>query len=49
MSPEDIERNGANSTMIHVDFMIGSSELDIDAELADGSIIPLFRQGDWCN
>lgn len=49
MSPEDLELNGANSSMIHVDFMIGSAELNIDAELSDSSSIPLFRHGDWCN
>jgi aminopeptidase len=27
--------------------MIGSPELDIDAELEDGTRLPLFRQGDW--
>jgi aminopeptidase len=27
--------------------MIGSPELDIDAELPDGTVVPLFRQGDW--
>ncbi|WP_397386265.1 hypothetical protein [Paenibacillus sp. VCA1] len=27
--------------------MIGSSELSIDAELEDGSLEPLFRDGNW--
>lgn len=47
MSPEELDKHGANRSLTHVDFMIGSAELDIDGELADGSIEPLFRQGNW--
>jgi aminopeptidase len=38
---------GANQSLIHVDWMIGSSRLDIDGVRADGSTEPLMRQGDW--
>ncbi|MFX3636924.1 MAG: aminopeptidase [Candidatus Pristimantibacillus sp.] len=48
MSSQELSLHGANNSMIHIDFMIGSPELDIDAELIDGSTIPLFRQGDFC-
>ncbi|EPZ42353.1 aminopeptidase [Alicyclobacillus acidoterrestris] len=47
MSEEEQYANGANDSITHVDFMIGSAELDIDGETADGSIIPLFRKGNW--
>jgi aminopeptidase len=47
MSPEELRRRGANTSLIHVDFMMGSPELDIDGELADGTIVPIFRNGDW--
>jgi aminopeptidase len=47
MSKEEMEQNGANNSMTHEDFMIGSAELNIDGETADGKIIPLFRNGNW--
>jgi aminopeptidase len=36
-----------NTSMIHVDWMIGSGETNIDGELADGSLQPLIRNGEW--
>lgn len=47
MSDEDFERAGGNRSATHVDFMIGSSELDIDAVAQDGSVEPLMRRGNW--
>jgi len=47
MSKEELAENGANDSLTHVDFMIGSSELDIDGETADGTIEPIFRKGNW--
>ncbi|HZG16704.1 MAG TPA: aminopeptidase [Candidatus Bathyarchaeia archaeon] len=47
LSREELRERGANVSMIHVDFMIGSAELDIDGELADGTREPLFRKGNW--
>lgn len=38
---------GANTSLVHVDWMIGSGELDIDGITADGKIEPLMRQGEW--
>ena len=38
---------GVNDSMVHVDFMIGSADLAIDAECADGKIVPIFRDGNW--
>jgi aminopeptidase len=29
--------------------MVGSAQLNIDGELPDGTIEPLFRQGNWVN
>ncbi|RNB84390.1 hypothetical protein EDM59_15000 [Brevibacillus nitrificans] len=40
-------RRGANDSGVHEDFMVGSDQLDIDGELADGTREPLFRQGNW--
>jgi aminopeptidase len=36
-----------NSSRIHVDFMIGGPELEVDAVLADGTEVPLIRDEEW--
>lgn len=38
---------GINDSMIHVDFMIGSPDLSIDALTRDGKTVPVFRNGNW--
>ena len=47
MTREELDAHGVNDSINHVDFMIGSAELDIDGELPDGTIEPLFRKGLW--
>ncbi|MRN52338.1 aminopeptidase [Paenibacillus monticola] len=47
LTSEELLERGANVSLTHVDFMIGSAELDIDGELADGTIEPVFRKGNW--
>jgi aminopeptidase len=47
MSPEELAASGVNASITHVDFMIGSAEMDIDGILDDGSTVPIFRQGNW--
>lgn len=47
LSKEELLAKGANVSLTHVDFMIGSEELEIDGELADGTIEPVFRKGRW--
>ena len=44
---EKCREEGVNESIIHVDFMIGSDSLDIDAKTKDGKTIPIFRNGDW--
>jgi aminopeptidase len=46
-SREELEKLGVNDSMIHVDFMIGSDELDIDGYTQDGKCVPIFRKGEW--
>jgi aminopeptidase len=41
------ESAGGNRSATHVDFMIGSSELDVDGITADGRSEPLMRGGEW--
>jgi aminopeptidase len=47
MSSEELAENGLNESITHVDFMIGSAEMDIDGITEDGKVEPLFRKGDW--
>ena len=47
MSKEEQEQHGLNDSIVHVDFMIGSEEMDIDGIRADGSTEPIFRKGEW--
>ncbi|MGD0910931.1 MAG: aminopeptidase [Terracidiphilus sp.] len=47
LSKEELATRGANESLIHVDWMIGSGELDIDGITATGSIEPLMRKGEW--
>ncbi|WP_428908161.1 aminopeptidase [Niallia sp. Krafla_26] len=47
MSEEELQQHGMNTGTVHVDFMIGSSEMNIDGIKADGTIVPIFRNGDW--
>lgn len=47
LSDEDFRARGGNVSLAHVDFMIGSAELDIDGIRPDGSREPIFRQGEW--
>jgi aminopeptidase len=47
MDDERFASVGGNRSAIHVDFMLGSAELDIDGVAADGSSEPLMRNGDW--
>ncbi|WP_276352104.1 aminopeptidase [Cohnella caldifontis] len=47
MSVEERQAAGLNVSLTHVDFMIGSENLDIDGEFADGNREPIFRKGNW--
>ena len=47
MSREELNTNGLNQSITHVDFMIGSAEMDIDGITEDGQIEPVFRNGNW--
>ncbi|AXI08902.1 aminopeptidase [Oceanobacillus zhaokaii] len=47
MSQEELKEHGMNTSTVHVDFMIGSDKMDIDGIKQDGTIMPIFRNGDW--
>jgi aminopeptidase len=38
---------GSNICNVHVDFMVGGPELEVDAVMADGSEVPLIRNEEW--
>jgi aminopeptidase len=38
---------GGNQSLIHVDFMIGSGQMDIDGITANGRVEPVLRKGEW--
>ena len=44
---EECRAKGINDSMIHVDFMIGSPDLDITALTRDGRKVPIFKNGNW--
>jgi aminopeptidase len=43
-TPEEL---GVNDSATHVDFMVGSPELEIDGVEAGGTTVPLVREGRW--
>lgn len=47
MDAEQLAASGANASLIHVDWMIGSGEMDVDGVAADGTTEPLMRKGEW--
>ncbi|HEX5236270.1 MAG TPA: aminopeptidase [Silvibacterium sp.] len=47
LSPEQLAKLGANESLIHVDWMIGSGKMDVDGITADEKAEPLMRQGEW--
>ncbi|HSI39595.1 MAG TPA: aminopeptidase [Xanthobacteraceae bacterium] len=47
LSPEELAARGANASLIHIDWMIGSGEVDVDGVAADGTAEPVMRQGEW--
>lgn len=47
MSENQLKAKGINFSQAHVDFMIGSADMNIDGIKKDGTIVPIFRNGDW--
>jgi aminopeptidase len=44
---DEDEKARVNASGIHVDFMIGRPELEVDGLTANGDRVPVLRQGDW--
>ncbi|MEC0265763.1 aminopeptidase [Paenibacillus anseongense] len=47
MSGEELLKRGLNESLTHVDFMMGSADMDIDGIKMNGEVEPVFRNGDW--
>ncbi len=47
MSEEELSAIGGNSSMNHVDFMVGTEDLTITGIKEDGEEIVIFKKGDW--
>ena len=49
LTPEQLAAKGANDSLIHVDWMIGSDKIDVDGIAANGKVEPVMRQGEWAD
>jgi aminopeptidase len=47
LKPEELAARGANESLIHVDWMIGSGKIDVDGLTSGGQSEPVMRQGEW--
>jgi len=47
LSDEEFSAAGGNTSLTHVDFMIGSPQMDIDGLREDGTREPVMRSGEW--
>ncbi len=44
---DEREAAGINHSTVHVDFMVGSAEVDVDGIPKDGAAVPIMRGGRW--
>jgi aminopeptidase len=47
LSQDELSARGANKSLIHIDWMVGSGEVDVDGVRADGGAEPVMRKGEW--
>ena len=47
MSKEELAAHGTNDSMQHIDFMIGTQGTNVDGIQEDGTVVPVFRDGNW--
>ena len=47
MDAEALAAHGVNTSATHVDFMIGTDDMDITGIMADGTEVPVFVNGQW--
>ncbi len=44
---DEADKKRINQSRVHIDFMIGSPELDVDGMGLDGDVVPVLRNGSW--
>ena len=49
LSDEDFVAAGGNRSVVHLDFMIGSSQMDVEGVRADGGSQAVMRAGEWAS
>ncbi len=47
LSAEEFAEAGGNTSLEHVDFMIGSAAIDVDGVSKSGAVEPVMRGGEW--
>ncbi len=47
MSDKELAQHGVNNSLIHVDFIIASPDLDIIGKTTTGGRIQIFENGNW--
>ena len=48
LSVKELKARGANDSVEHVDFMIGTPDLKVTGIKKDGTKVPVFKDGEWC-
>ena len=47
MTKEELAKRGVNDSDVHVDFMVGTKDLEITAETKDGKTLRVFENGNF--
>ena len=47
LKDEELDKIGVNDSLTHVDFMVGSADMDITGITKDGKEIAIFKKGNW--
>ena len=47
LSEEELVARGCNRSLIHIDWMIGSGQVDVDGITQGSETVPVMRKGEW--
>jgi aminopeptidase len=47
LGEEELEKRGANQSLTHIDFMVGTEDLNIIGTTNEGEVIQIFKSGNW--